>query len=243
MSQRTALVIDDSRSARFALRKSLESQGFATEAADSARAAYEWLDSQTPDLIFLDHIMPGEDGLEALRRIKANPKTSAIPVIICSSNDGADFIREACGNGAVDVLQKPPTPQQLQRVLKHAETPPADAKAAPMTQKLAAAASAVASAVTSAVSTAVSTAVAAAAAATDTVADNTAPTSDSSAELTRLQAQHQADIKALREHFDSELKALRSQLAKDLKAAQDKARDEAVAQLRDTLLRALGGKP
>lgn len=243
MSHRTALVIDDSRSARFALRKSLESHGFATEATDSARAAYEWLATQTPDLIFLDHIMPGEDGLEALRQIKANPKTAAIPVIICSSNDGADFIKEACGNGAVDVLQKPPSPQQLQRVLKHAEAPAADARAGSKTMTLAAAASAVASAVTSAVSSAVSTAVAAATAATDAAPTASAAPAEIADDLARLQARQQAEIKALREHFDNELKALRAQFAKDLKAAQDKARDEAVAQLRETLLRALGGKP
>ncbi len=230
MSQLTALIVDDSRSARFALRKSLESHGFATDATDSARAAYEWLDTQTPDLIFLDHVMPGEDGLEALRQIKANPKTAAIPVIICSSNDAADFVREARGQGALDVLQKPPTAQQLQRVLKHAEP-----KVASTTTKLAAAASAAVSAVTSVVSSAMNSAVAAA----QPAAGTSTPPAEFAGELARIQAQHQAELTALREHFDAELKALREQLGKDIKAAQAKARDEAVAQLREALLQAL----
>ncbi|HEY1089666.1 MAG TPA: response regulator [Burkholderiaceae bacterium] len=237
MSQPTALVIDDSRSARFALRKSLESHGFATDATDSARAAYEWLNTRTPDLIFLDHVMPGEDGLEALRQIKANPKTAAIPVIICSSNDGADFIKEARGHGALDVLQKPPTPQQLQRVLQRVEPDASEPPAPARSLKLAAAASAAVSAVTSAVTSVVSSAVGSAAAAAQPAAS--AVPGEFSAELARLQAQHQNELAALRQHFDAELKALREQLAKDIKAAQAAARDEAVAQLRETLLRAL----
>ncbi len=233
MSQLTALIVDDSRSARFALRKSLESQGLATDATDSARAAYEWLDTKTPDMIFLDHVMPGEDGLEALRQIKANPKTAAIPVIICSSNDAAEFVKEARGHGAFDVLQKPPTPQQLQRVLKHVESEPAEPKSPSTTTKLAAVASAAVSAVTSAVSSAMSTAVAATQPAAGT------PPVEFAGELARIQVQHQAELAAQREHFDTELKALREQLGKDIKAVQAKARDEAVAQLREALLRAL----
>ncbi|MFA5940956.1 MAG: response regulator [Sinimarinibacterium sp.] len=122
MSQRTALVVDDSRSARFALRKHLESHAFKVDTAESALAAYQWLESQTPDMIFLDHVMPGEDGLAALRHLKADPHTAAIPVVICSSNEGTSFVAEARGHGAADVLQKPPTPEQLQRVLDQVES-------------------------------------------------------------------------------------------------------------------------
>ncbi|MEQ1438423.1 response regulator [Fontimonas sp. SYSU GA230001] len=122
MTQRTALVVDDSRSARFALRKHLESHAFKVETAESASAAYQWLTTQTPDMIFLDHVMPGEDGFAALRHLKADPHTAAIPVIICSSNEGSAFVAEARGQGAADVLQKPPTPEQLQRVLDQIES-------------------------------------------------------------------------------------------------------------------------
>ncbi|SFF59855.1 Response regulator receiver domain-containing protein [Fontimonas thermophila] len=111
MNARLALIVDDSRSARFALRKQLEHHAFKVEAVESARAAYQWLAAQTPDLIFLDHVMPGEDGFEALRHIKANPRTAAIPVVICSSNEGGSFVAEARSQGAADVLQKPPSPE------------------------------------------------------------------------------------------------------------------------------------
>lgn len=122
MSQRTALVVDDSRSARFALRKHLEAHAFKVDTVESARAAYEWLKEQTPDMIFLDHIMPDEDGLAALRHLKADPHTASIPVVICSSNEGEAFVAQAREEGAADVLQKPPSPEQLQRVLDQLES-------------------------------------------------------------------------------------------------------------------------
>ena len=92
MGERIALVVDDSRSARFALRKYLEGHAFRVDTADSARSAYAWLQDQRPDLIFLDHVMPGEDGFTALRHLKADPQTATIPVVICSSNEGGAFV-------------------------------------------------------------------------------------------------------------------------------------------------------
>ncbi|WP_352890244.1 response regulator [Sinimarinibacterium thermocellulolyticum] len=122
MGERLALVVDDSKSARFALRKYLESHAFRVDTADSARAAYAWLQTQRPDLIFLDHVMPGEDGFTALQHIKQDPQTADIPVVICSSNEGSAFVAEARSRGAADVLAKPPTPEQLRRVLQQLGT-------------------------------------------------------------------------------------------------------------------------
>lgn len=114
---RTALVVDDSKSARFALRKYLEGHAYTVDTAESAQDAYRALGDARPDLIFLDHIMPGIDGFEALRHIKADPETAGIPVIICSGNEGERFVAEARSQGAAGVLQKPPSPDQLLQVL------------------------------------------------------------------------------------------------------------------------------
>lgn len=134
MSGKTALVVDDSKSARFALRKYLENHAYRVDTAESAEAAYQLLRDRSPDLIFLDHIMPGEDGFEALRHLKADPRTRAIPVVICSGNEGESFVADARSQGAAGVLAKPPTPEQLLQVLdglNHPETrePPAVAAA------------------------------------------------------------------------------------------------------------------
>lgn len=117
MNARTALVVDDSKSARFALRKHLEGHAFHVDTVESAPEAYQVLADKHPDLIFLDHIMPGVDGFEALRHLKGNPRTASIPVIICSSNEGDAFVTEARSQGASGVLQKPPSPDQLMRVI------------------------------------------------------------------------------------------------------------------------------
>jgi CheY-like chemotaxis protein len=128
---KTALVVDDSKSARFALRKYLESMSYHVDTAESAEEAYRFLKSHHPDLIFLDHVMPGTDGFEALRHLKNDPHTGAIPVVICSSNEGEEFTSEARRKGAVDVLQKPPSPDQLASVLENLQRLSASLKAMP----------------------------------------------------------------------------------------------------------------
>lgn len=132
MSVRSALVVDDSRSARFALRKYLEAHDYQVEAVESAALALDYLRRHRPEVIFLDHIMPGTDGFETLRSIKSDPLTVNIPVVICSSNEGLEFTAQARARGAADVLQKPPSPQQLVAVLGNLrQLPAAPAEGAP----------------------------------------------------------------------------------------------------------------
>lgn len=118
MSTKRALVVDDSKSARFAMRKFLEGNGYVVETAESAEEAYIALNKSKPDVIFLDHVMPGVDGLEALSTIKKDTRTASLPVILCSSNEDNNFARQAREFGALDVLLKPPSSQQIAQVLK-----------------------------------------------------------------------------------------------------------------------------
>lgn len=127
---KTALVVDDSKSARFALRKSLENHGYKVDAVESAKAAYEALSAALPDIVFLDHIMPEIDGFQALQHIKQDARSAALPVVICSSNEGPSFNDEARGKGATAVLQKPPSPEQLQKVLDSVQAAIAERAAA-----------------------------------------------------------------------------------------------------------------
>ena len=119
MNAKTALVVDDSKSARFAMRKFLESFGYQVDTAESAEDAYIYLRKKLPEVMFLDHIMPGTDGFEAIKAIKQNPLTAGLPVVLCSSNEGDDFLRQARVCGAIDVLQKPPSPDQIRSVLEN----------------------------------------------------------------------------------------------------------------------------
>lgn len=132
---KTALVVDDSKSARFALRKFLEGFNYKVNTADSAADAYRQLAGPLPDVVFLDHVMPGVDGFEALKVIRADPLTASLPVVICSSNEGEDFIHQAKLRGATDVLQKPPSPEQIAGVLANLSNQDADfASLAPQLQ-------------------------------------------------------------------------------------------------------------
>lgn len=123
MSTKRALVVDDSKSARFAMRKFLEGNGYQVETAESAEEAYAFLNKNQPDVIFLDHVMPGIDGLDALRTLKQDTRTSALPVVLCSSNEDVDFAKQARARGAMDVLLKPPSSQQISQVLKQLNAP------------------------------------------------------------------------------------------------------------------------
>lgn len=130
MIGRSALVIDDSKSARFALRRCLEGHQYAVEAAESAEEAMRILAERKPGVIFLDHVMPDVDGFTVMRRLRANPDTAPIPVVMCSSSEGAEFDAQARAAGANAVLQKPPSPDRLRRILDDIEQDAARAAAA-----------------------------------------------------------------------------------------------------------------
>lgn len=121
MIGRSALVIDDSKSARFALRRYLEGHRYQVEAVESADDAMRFLEGSKPGVIFLDHVMPGVDGFMVLKNLRANADTARIPVVLCSSNEGPEFNAQARAAGANCVLQKPPNPEQLYRILDNLE--------------------------------------------------------------------------------------------------------------------------
>jgi CheY-like chemotaxis protein len=87
MSKKRVVLIDDSKLARFALTKQLKDQGLKVEAFESAEQGLAYLETEPADAVFMDHLMPGMDGLEATRAIRGNPDTANIPVVLCTSND------------------------------------------------------------------------------------------------------------------------------------------------------------
>ncbi len=111
--QKRALVVDDSKSARLVLRRMLEKHGVVTDTVESAADALEFLTSNRPDVIFMDHMMPGMDGFEAVRAIKDNPQTATIPVMMYTSKGGDLYLGQARALGAVGVLPKTVAPAEL----------------------------------------------------------------------------------------------------------------------------------
>ena len=113
-----ALVVDDSRMARYVLSKMLKEQGIDVDAVESGEEALGYLCGKSPDMIFMDHTMPGMDGFQALRAIKNDPRTSPIPIMMYTSKEGEVYMNQARQLGAVDVLPKQLKPNQLKAVLE-----------------------------------------------------------------------------------------------------------------------------
>ena len=106
MSSKRALVVDDSKSARAFLARILERHEIVVDAAESAEAAIDYLSRNKPDVIFMDHLMPGMDGFQAVQSIKNNPRTSAIPILMYTSQEGDLYLGQARALGAEGVLPK-----------------------------------------------------------------------------------------------------------------------------------------
>ncbi|MEE9342308.1 MAG: response regulator [Gammaproteobacteria bacterium] len=113
MSQKLALVVDDSQSAQQVLRRMLEKHDISVDTTSSASEALDYLSRHRPDVIFMDHNMPGMDGFEAIKQIKANPETVTIPVMMYTSKEGDLYLGEARALGAVGILPKTVAPAEL----------------------------------------------------------------------------------------------------------------------------------
>ncbi|HEY4879916.1 MAG TPA: sigma-54 dependent transcriptional regulator [Candidatus Acidoferrales bacterium] len=100
---RTILVVDDEAAARYGVRRALESKYKVSE-AESADAARALIAGDAPDLILLDLVMPGEDGLAFLRWMRANEIET--PVLVVSALDSAKMAVDALQSGAADYMVK-----------------------------------------------------------------------------------------------------------------------------------------
>lgn len=117
MAIKNALIVDDSRSARIMLQRLLEKMNVVSLAVESAEEAIQYLEDKRPDVIFMDHMMPGMDGLEATQTIKNNPKTESIPTIMYTSKEGDGYNILAKSHGASGVLPKPANQQAVMAVI------------------------------------------------------------------------------------------------------------------------------
>ena len=115
---KTALIVDDSRTARIVLQKMLETHELEVVAAESAEEALEFLGESRPDIIFMDHEMPGMDGLQAVSAIKNNPATATIPIMMYTAQQGDVYVGQARALGAVGVLPKQLEPVEVSKVLE-----------------------------------------------------------------------------------------------------------------------------
>jgi diguanylate cyclase (GGDEF)-like protein len=103
------LVVDDDAATRALIRQWLRRGGLRVVEAASGEAALDLLVAKPEgiDLIVLDVMMPGMDGFELLRRLKAEPRTARIPIVFLSASAGESDVVRGVKAGAIDYLQKP----------------------------------------------------------------------------------------------------------------------------------------
>jgi twitching motility two-component system response regulator PilG len=120
--RRTVMVVDDSPTIRKILGLTLERAGYKVVAEPDGESAIERLEQIVPDLILLDIAMPKIDGYEVCKRIKKDPRTAGVPVVMLSGKDA--FFDKVKGHmaGATEYLTKPfETPAVLAVVTTHCQ--------------------------------------------------------------------------------------------------------------------------
>jgi CheY-like chemotaxis protein len=117
MSAKRALIVDDSKSARMFLSRILEKYELDVDMTETAELAMDYLAHHRPDVIFMDHLMPGMDGFQALQAIKNNPRTATIPIMMYTSQEGELYLGQARALGAVGVLPKQIKQADVSKVL------------------------------------------------------------------------------------------------------------------------------
>jgi DNA-binding response OmpR family regulator len=109
------LIVDDDAFIRRPLEFILREEGYQPSTAADADEGLRAIESCPPDLIFLDVMMPGKDGLTWCAELKSDPRYARIPIVLLSAR-GQDRDRErALALGAADFLTKPYSPHELKR--------------------------------------------------------------------------------------------------------------------------------
>jgi CheY-like chemotaxis protein len=112
------LVVDDELLLRVMLKDALEEAGHAVELAENGRVAIDRARTDRPDLIVMDIMMPGLDGFDTCKAMKADPALSGVPVVLISATvDPKGVVDRARQVGAVTALPKPVPIDLLHEVL------------------------------------------------------------------------------------------------------------------------------
>jgi twitching motility two-component system response regulator PilH len=107
------LIVDDSPTEVHVMKKALERHGYRTAAAADGAEGIRLAREMSPDLIFMDVVMPGMNGYQATRTLVNDPKTQKIPIIMVTSKGQETDKIWGLRQGAVDYMVKPVSPDQL----------------------------------------------------------------------------------------------------------------------------------
>lgn len=110
---RKIVVVEDDPLIRDAIAQALRREGFAVIGVGEGEQALPLIAQEAPVLVLLDVILPGLDGLEVCRRLKQDPSTSAIPIVMITARSEESDVVIGLGLGADDYIIKPFRPREL----------------------------------------------------------------------------------------------------------------------------------
>jgi len=113
MARETILVVEDEQDIRDLVRFNLERDGYQVQTADSVEAARRLLQEELPSLLLLDLMLPGENGFDFCRSLRADSRTRNLPVIMVTARDEDADVVAGLEVGADDYITKPFTPRVL----------------------------------------------------------------------------------------------------------------------------------
>ena len=113
MSKEKILVVDDEEDILELVRHHLNREGYAVRCAESGEEALQGAKSEAVNLIILDLMLPGIDGLEVTRRLKTDPRTQQIPILMLSAKGEESDVVTGLELGADDYITKPFSPRIL----------------------------------------------------------------------------------------------------------------------------------
>jgi DNA-binding response OmpR family regulator len=111
------LIADDEEDVKCVLQMFLESKGYRVCTAYDGLDAIDQTRREKPDLILLDIMMPLLDGFEVCKKLKADPETAAIPVVMVSASSYAESVQKGLDAGACEYIVKPFEPVDLDKLI------------------------------------------------------------------------------------------------------------------------------
>jgi two-component system phosphate regulon response regulator PhoB len=109
----SVLLVEDDAAIRDMINFSLRQAGFTCEASKDGESGLEWLKNQQPDMILLDWMLPGIDGIEFIRRLRANEFLASITVIMLTAKGESEDMVKGLSVCADDYINKPFSPPEL----------------------------------------------------------------------------------------------------------------------------------
>jgi len=113
MTGKTVLVVEDERDIVELIRYNLAREGYAVKAAYDGAMGAQMAERDLPDIVLLDLMLPKMDGLEVCRKIKENPRTAHIPIVMVTAKGEESDVVTGLSLGADDYITKPFSPRVL----------------------------------------------------------------------------------------------------------------------------------